>query len=182
MASVISAQTRMRAPTSPPPTRLLELADAIEGALDLDPMRKKTRVLEALYSAVMAERWLPSERRRANHEHYARHLLYGDPGGRFSILAIVWDQGQASPRHGHYTWCAVGVYDNELMETTYKDLGDGQLQELGVAVRKQGSCTFSEPLSEVHMIHNHSPTPTVSLHIYGVAADRVGLDINKIYR
>ena len=43
--------------------------------------------------------WVPPERRRVSHEHYARHLVYADPADRFSILAIVWDRGHWKPVH-----------------------------------------------------------------------------------
>lgn len=158
------------------------LADRIDAALDLPSDAMEAEIRSALFEAVTGERWLPSERRRANHETYARHLLYGDPGGRFSILSIVWDQGQASPLHSHYTWCATGVYDNVLMETRYAEEPDGTLRELGVELRNQGSIVFDPPLSAIHCISNHSPTPTISLHIYGVSADRVTTEINKVYR
>ena len=46
-------------------------------------------VTAALKSAVGQPEWLPPDRRRASHENYARHVLHGDPAGRFSILAIV---------------------------------------------------------------------------------------------
>jgi predicted metal-dependent enzyme (double-stranded beta helix superfamily) len=177
-----STRQRMRAPTNPPPTRLLELADSIDRALNLKGTEMEAAVLAALTTAVTAERWLPSERRRANHEHYARHLLYGDPSGRFSILAIVWDQGQTSPCHGHLTWCAMGVYDNALLETRYLEQPDGSIEEHSVEVREQGSCTFDAALSAIHCISNHRTTPTVSLHIYGIAADQVTTSINKLYR
>jgi predicted metal-dependent enzyme (double-stranded beta helix superfamily) len=172
----------MRAPTNPPPIRLLELVDGIDRALSLRPAQMEIAVLGALTNAVTADRWLPSERRRANHEHYARHLLYGDPAGRFSILAIVWDQGQMSPCHGHLTWCAMGIYDNALMETRYVETPDGGITEHSVEIREQGSCTFDPAFSAIHLISNHCATPTVSLHIYGVGADQVTTSINKVYR
>src|SRR6185369_9344553 len=28
---------------------------------------------------------------------YARHVLYADPAGRFTVVALVWDKGQFSP-------------------------------------------------------------------------------------
>ena len=76
-------------------------------------------IKERLRDATAVPDWLPPERRRASHENYARHLLHGDAEGRFSILAIVWDHGQQSPIHGHYCWCAVGVYQGELTERFY---------------------------------------------------------------
>ena len=55
--------------------------------------------LERLAGRIGAATALAPERRRASHENYALHLLYGDAGGRFSILSIVWDHGRMSPIH-----------------------------------------------------------------------------------
>lgn len=139
-------------------------------------------ITAALREATAGEHWLPPERRRANHERYARHLLYGDPDGRFSILSLVWDHGQESPIHGHHTWCAVGIYDGELTETHYRDEDGGrQPVEIGSERRTAGSLSFDLPLTAIHRIANRSGAVAVSLHIYGVGPDRVATGVNRLY-
>ncbi|HXF67086.1 MAG TPA: cysteine dioxygenase family protein, partial [Burkholderiales bacterium] len=126
--------------------------------------------------------WLPPDRRRANHERYARHLLYGDPLGRFSILAIVWDRGQRSPVHGHHCWCAVGVYQGTLMETRYReDPAGGVPVAAGATLRAAGSLSFDPAAGGIHRLANESGELAVSLHVYGVAKERVSDGINRIY-
>ncbi len=141
----------------------------------------KRDIMQTLRGAVVGERWLPPERRRANHDCYARHLLYGDPEGRFSILSLVWDHGQQSPIHSHHTWCAIGVYDGELTELHYKEEADGRMSEVGAARRGCGSVSFEPALSSIHRITNRSDRLAISLHVYGVGADRVTTDINRLY-
>lgn len=134
----------------------------------------------ALGRAVGAGAWLPQEQRRANHERYARHLIYADPAGLFSILAIVWAPGQMSPVHAHLTWCSVAVYDGTLSESFY-DLRDGQPLALREQTRGRGSLSFDEPGRAIHRLANRSADNAVSLHVYGVGADRVSTGINRVY-
>ena len=163
------------------PTHLQRLADGIGAAVVLAPDGMEREIRAALREAANGERWLPLERRRANHERYARHLLYGDPAGRFSVLSLVWDHGQESPIHGHHTWCAVGVYDGELTETYYR-VQDGRAPvELGTAQRAAGSLSFDLPQSAIHRIGNRSGAVAISLHVYGVAADRIATGVNRLY-
>ncbi|MGH8661634.1 MAG: cysteine dioxygenase, partial [Burkholderiales bacterium] len=112
---------------------------------------------------------------------YARHLLYGDPRGRFAILSLVWDRAQMSPIHAHHCWCAVGVYRGMLTETYYREAKVGEPPvEIGSARHAVGESTF-DPGSGIHRLANVSGVLAVSLHVYGVAADRVATGVNRIY-
>jgi predicted metal-dependent enzyme (double-stranded beta helix superfamily) len=164
------------------PTQLQRLADGIGAALRLAPDGMERGIRMALREATTGERWLPPERRRANHERYARHLLYGDPTGCFSILSLVWDHGQESPIHGHHTWCAVGIYDGELVETRYREAAArGMPLEIGAERRAAGSLSFDPPQAAIHRIANSSGAVAISLHVYGVAADRIATGVNRLY-
>jgi predicted metal-dependent enzyme (double-stranded beta helix superfamily) len=134
----------------------------------------------ALGRAVGAGAWLPQEQRRANHERYARHLIYGDPAGLFSILAIVWAPGQMSPVHAHLTWCSVAVYQGTLTESFY-ELRDGQPVALREQTRNAGSLSFDGPGHAIHRLANRGADNAISLHVYGVGADRVSTGINRVY-
>lgn len=164
-----------------PHPRLLHLANEIDVALRRRPGRLQRAVCEALSEAVTGEPWLPQERRRANHDCYARHLLYGDPDGKFSILSLVWNHGQQSPIHGHRTWCAMAVYDGEFTETLYKAAEDGSLREVNVERRARGSVSFDRAMSSIHRVDNRSGEVAISLHIYGVGPTLVTTDINRVY-
>lgn len=161
--------------------QLQHLADRIGAALARSPMEMAREVQAALRDVTAEPNWLPEERRRASHDNYARHLLYGDPQGRFSILALVWEQGQKSPIHAHYCWCGVGVYQGELVETYYRESLDGVPMRVGSARRTAGTLSFDAPASGIHRIANESAAPAVSLHVYGIAGNRVSGGVNRIF-
>jgi predicted metal-dependent enzyme (double-stranded beta helix superfamily) len=162
--------------------QLERLADRIGSAVALAPDSMALEVRAALAEATARPDWLPAERRRASHDRYARHLLYGDPAGRYSILAIVWDHGQMSPVHGHHCWCAVGVYQGVLVESYYREPGGGSAPVLiGNASRAAGTLSFDPAGSGIHRIANESGAPAVSLHVYGIGNDGISTGVNRIY-
>ena len=161
--------------------KLQRLADHLGQAVTLAPEAMAREVKAALQEATAETGWLPPERRRASHEHYARHLVYADPADRFSVLAIVWDRGQMSPIHAHHCWCAVGVYQGLLTETCYREGAAGARPvETGSARHPAGTSSF-EAGSGIHRIANYSGVVAVSLHVYGVAGDRIATGVNLIY-
>lgn len=161
--------------------QLRHLADRIGAAVGLAPDAMASEIKAALRDATAGANWLPSERRRASHENYARHLLYGDPDGRFSILAIVWDHGQMSPIHGHHCWCAVGVYQGVLTETRYREGAGGPPVPVNSTRRAAGTLSFDPAASAIHRIANESGVLAVSLHVYGIAKDGISTGVNRIY-
>jgi predicted metal-dependent enzyme (double-stranded beta helix superfamily) len=137
---------------------------------------------KALRAAVGGERgWLRPEHRVGDPERYMRHLLYVDPDDEFVITAITWLPGQQSPVHGHYVWCAVGVAEGELTEERFRAPGK-LLEPLGTTTIPAGrvaALDLGGPL--YHRVSNRGEQPLVSLHLYGVAADRLTTGINRIY-
>jgi predicted metal-dependent enzyme (double-stranded beta helix superfamily) len=164
--------------TLPP---LQQLAGRIGAALRLAPDTMGREIQAALQEATAESTWLPAERRRASHDNYARHLLYGDPDERFSILSLVWDHGQRSPIHGHYRWCAVGVYQGRLTETYYREGNSGSPPILvGTTERGAGSPSYDPPASGIHRIANESGALAISLHVYGVGKQGIAAGVNRI--
>jgi predicted metal-dependent enzyme (double-stranded beta helix superfamily) len=158
------------------------LAERVGAAVALGRDAMAREVKAALRDATATPDWLPPERRRASHENYARHLLYGDSSGRFSILAIVWDHGQQSPIHGHFCWCAVGVYQGELVERYYREgIAGGVPVLVASAQRGPGTLSFEPAASGIHRIANESGAVAISLHVYGIAEDSVSTGVNRIY-
>jgi len=157
------------------------LADRISKTVALTPAAMGREIQAALQEATATSTWLPPERRRADHDRYARHLLHSDPAGRFSILAIVWDHGQMSPVHGHYCWCAVGIYQGELTETYYReDAMGGAPTLIGTTRRHAGTLSFDPAGSGIHRIANNSGNLAISLHVYGVPRDGISTGVNRI--
>jgi predicted metal-dependent enzyme (double-stranded beta helix superfamily) len=164
------------------PQQLQRLADHVGRAVTLAPEAMAREVKSALHAATVESGWLPPERRRASHENYARHLIHADPENRFSILALVWDRGQMSPIHAHQCWCAVGVYRGLLTETYYRaGTGGKALEEIGSTRHAVGESTFDPSGAGIHRIGNYSGVLAISLHVYGVGADRIATGVNCIY-
>lgn len=162
--------------------KLQRLADRIGAAVALERDAMEREVKAALREATATPDWLPPERRRASHENYARHLLHGDADGRFSILAIVWDHDQQSPIHGHYCWCAVGVYQGELVERFYREGADGGAPVLVASTQRgAGTLSFEPAAAGIHRIANESGGVAISLHVYGIAKDSISTGVNRIY-
>lgn len=162
--------------------QLQQLVDRIGLAVKLAPDAMAREIQAALKEATATPTWLPPERRRASHENYARHLLYGDPEGRFSVLSLVWDHGQKSPVHGHYCWCAVGVYQGRLTETYYQESFTGGLPMLvSNSLRGAGSVSFEPAASGIHRIANDSGEIAISLHVYGLPRESVSIGVNRIF-
>jgi len=152
------------------------------GALARGREPQPERLIAALGKATAAGAWLPHERRRANHERYARHLIYADPRGQFSVLAIVWAPGQVSPIHNHRTWTNVAVYQGVLTETSFelprgKTVPEATRQE----ILNQGTTSFDDTGRGIHQLGNHGKQNAISLHVYGVGGGLVSTGINHIY-
>lgn len=137
---------------------------------------------EALRAALGKDRgWLRREHRVGDPSHYMRHLLYVDPDDEFVITAITWLPGQQSPVHGHYVWCAYGVAEGELTEERFRAPG-ALLEPLGMKTLRAGELAEIDLGGPIyHRVSNRTARPLVSLHVYGVAADRLTTGINRIY-
>ena len=125
--------------------------------------------------------WLRREHRVGDPVRYMRHLVYVDPDDDFVITAITWLPGQQSPVHGHYVWCAYGIAEGELTEEMFR-APSALLEPVGTTVLRAGQ------LAEIdlggptyHRVSNRTQQPLVTLHAYGVAADRLTTGINRLY-
>jgi predicted metal-dependent enzyme (double-stranded beta helix superfamily) len=136
---------------------------------------KERRGLDGeLRKALAQPAWLRAEHRVGDPNAYMRHVLYVDPDGDFVITAITWLPGQVSPLHGHHVWCAFGVAEGELTEEQFgADLSPRKTVRYGAG-------DVAEP-SAIHRVSNRSLAPLVSLHLYGVSAERLTTGINRIY-
>jgi predicted metal-dependent enzyme (double-stranded beta helix superfamily) len=141
-----------------------------------------SRVRSALERAVSDPELLIPEQRETCAAGYARHVIYSDPLGRFTILAIVWGERQFSPSHAHDTWCAYAVYENPLQETVYAiEPQQTKARPVCTKVRNPGySCFAGAGLDQIHRLGNSGTTPAISIHVYGVPRDRVGTHVNKV--
>jgi predicted metal-dependent enzyme (double-stranded beta helix superfamily) len=121
-----------------------------------------------LRALVRAGDWLPPDCREPGDATYRRHLLYGDPAGRFTILAVVWRPGQGTPVHGHTAWGAVGVYLGNPSVANYH-LAPGGGLELACEARCQPGdvACVQRGTTYPHRVFNDSDDLAITIHTYG---------------
>ena len=140
------------------------------------------RLASALREAIGGRHsWLRPEHRVGDPARYMRHLLYVDPDGDFVMSVLVWLPGQQSPIHGHEVWCAYGVVEGELTEEQYRAAGTG-IEPARTSVLRAGEIAdLDVDRSVIHRVCNRSDAPLATLHLYGVAAERLTTGINRLY-
>jgi len=140
------------------------------------------RLVRALEEAVRGSHsWLRPEHRIGDPTRYMRHLLYVDPDGDFVMSVLVWLPGQQSAVHGHQVWCAYGVVEGELTEEQFR-AADGVLAPLKTSVHRGGEIADLDlDCATIHRVCNRSRAPLATLHLYGVAAERLTTGINRLY-
>jgi predicted metal-dependent enzyme (double-stranded beta helix superfamily) len=179
---MLAARTAFHAHTpKSPASAVTALAADIGAACEGPPALMERRVVAALARAAANRELLTPAQRMPSGVCYARHVVYGDPAGRFTILSLVWIQGQFSPPHAHQTWCAYAVCDNTLTETEYAfDRATMKALPLRTVERRAGYCTFGEAgLDQIHRLGNAGVLPAISLHVYGVESGRIGTHVNR---
>ena len=153
---------------------LAPLADAAK--------RRHWAEVDAALNGCLRERgWLRPEHRVGDPTHYMRHVLYVDPEGDFVMTCITWLPGQVSPLHGHQVWCVFGVAEGEMTEERFR-LAGGVPQPAGSRVYRAGEAAEKDLEQQaIHRVFNRSRDTLVSLHLYGVAAERLTTGINRLY-
>ncbi len=160
---------------------LQRLVNRLDAAVAAPHEELPDAVTTALGEALAAGAWLSPEQQRASHDRYARHLVYADPGNRYTIVSIAWGSGQQSPIHGHHTWCGLAVYSGTVVETFYESAGNNAPpRALRSLVRQPGTLSFDVDLTGAHRIANAAPEVAVSIHVYGVGGARIATDVNRV--
>jgi predicted metal-dependent enzyme (double-stranded beta helix superfamily) len=179
---MLAARTARHAVTmGNPASAVAELAADIGAACEGPRALMERRVVATLARAAAEPDLFTPAQRIPSPDCYARHVVYGDPAGRFTILSLVWLPGQFSPPHAHQTWCAYAVCDNTLTETEYAfDRASMKALPLRTVERRAGYRTFGEAgLDQIHRLGNAGVLPAVSLHVYGVESGRIGTHVNR---
>jgi predicted metal-dependent enzyme (double-stranded beta helix superfamily) len=163
-------------------TPLMELVASIEAACEGRVDDLQCAMLDALALAACAPGLLTPAQRAGSSERYARHLLHGDARGRFAIVSLVWQPGQRTPVHSHYTWCGYAVVEGALHEETFAwPRGGGAARCTGAAERRAGYACFGHAgVETIHGLRNRSSAAAVSVHVYGVDAPRVATHVNRV--
>ena len=106
-------------------------------------------------------------------DRYARRLLYRDPAGRYTVVVMVWDRGQATPIHDHAgIWCVECVYRGKIQVTSFNILGNCEAPTFKFVTENVVRAGVGEagaliPPFEYHMIENPGSDAAITLHVYG---------------
>ncbi len=112
--------------------------------------------------------WLPEDCCEPGEECYRRHLLYGDPAGRFTVMAVVWRPGQGTPIHGHTAWGAVGVYRGNPCVTTYRYAEGHPPTPTAEHHCCPGDVSHAQAgVAEPHRVVNAGDDIAITIHTYG---------------
>ena len=107
-------------------------------------------------------------------ERYARRLSHRDPAGRYTVLAMVWDQGQGTALHDHGgMWCVECVYRGRIRVTSWSvrggdpETGVVQFAREAEIVAGPAEAGALIPPFEYHVLANADDQPAVTIHVYG---------------
>jgi predicted metal-dependent enzyme (double-stranded beta helix superfamily) len=140
------------------------------------------RVKEQLRRHLPGPGILTGAQREGDPAGYRSHVLYVEPDGSFSIVAMVWLPGQVTPIHDHVTWCVFGVLDGVEYEELFALAGNGRhLVRAGAAENQTGQVSGFAPPGDIHRVRNAGTGVTISLHIYGADISRLGCSIRREY-
>lgn len=152
-----------------------ELIHAVEEAVQQDqPDAIAEGVKHGLCRLISSDRFrLPPALLEPAEDHYARRLIYRDPDGRFSIVAMTWGVGQGTPLHDHCgLWCVEGVCYGRIRieQFSHRETRGEQdrfrLEEIMTSEVGGAGCLI--PPHEHHRILNdREDDVAVTLHIYG---------------
>lgn len=160
---------------------LLRLAAQVDTALSAETASFPqddcfTPIMDALMEALQSAHLLYPNQCYGNAQNYMRHQLYRDPAERFSIYALVWLPGQATPFHNHWCWCLFGVYMGKLLEEQYCT---EQRAVIGAPKQLSVSMDSNRIVKDLygkyaHRLMNNHEAVSISIHIYGT--------VNRIIR
>lgn len=155
---------------------LVELVRRLDDVVRSGDDESRCRQVKQLLSNAMATHaiTLDSEWLKPAGDRYARRLLHLDRARRYSVLAMVWDQGQGTALHDHGgTWCVECVYQGRIEVTSYSvrggdpDSGVVQFTPEHTVIAGVGEAGALIPPFEYHILKNAGSTPAVTLHVYG---------------
>jgi 3-mercaptopropionate dioxygenase len=178
------AGARNVSPTRPVAPGLGELVTAVRAAVRRHADWRQTARLVAgeLRRHMPSPDMLTVEQRIGDPESYRSHLLYTEPDGTFSIVALVWRPGQVTPIYDHVTWCVFGVMQGvEYEELFTLDEKRGCLVEAGTNADRTGEVSGFAPPGDIHRVRNVGDHTAISIHIYGTDVSRVGSSVRRYY-
>lgn len=157
-----------------PQNPLDDLLRDVRSATFLDSIEKTVFTVQSIVSRFVRENPhdLPTEFTMPSPDSYARRLIHADPEGRFTLMAMVWGEGQGTSLHDHDgLWVVECVYSGRVQVTNYayhgveNGLHQFTVQSSEIGVPGVTDCRI--PPFEHHTVQNASRTPSVTLHVFG---------------
>jgi len=125
---------------------------------------------------------LTAEQRLGDPDRYRSHVLYAEPDGSFTVLALVWRPGQVTPIHDHVTWCVFGVIQGTEHEELFTlDETGTYLLEAGSTTNATGQVEGLAPPGDIHRVRNVGSQTAISIHVYGTDVSRLGTSVRRMY-
>jgi 3-mercaptopropionate dioxygenase len=115
---------------------------------------------------------------------YCQHVLFVDRQVPFSIVALVWREGQRTTIHDHRCWGAVAVLQGAEHETLYSPQVHRRRLQLipgRRTVYPAGDLSAFAPPGDIHQVQNGGPGVAISLHVYGADIAACGSSIRRNY-
>jgi len=166
------------------PSQLDELVEAVRAVVRRHADWRQTArlVADELARHLPTPEVVTPEQRVGSPDGYRSHLLYSDPGGAFSIVALVWRPGQVTPIHDHVTWCVFGVIQGvEYEELFTLDEANACLVEAGKKANWAGDVSGFAPPGDIHRVRNVGGGVAISVHVYGTDVTRIGSSVRRYY-
>ena len=150
------------------------VTQALAKPAELDRARALLEGLMAERDAVLA---LPLKRPAAGYE---RNFLFGDEA--FSVYAIVWAAGAATPVHDHHCACCFGVIAGEIAERWFDRVSETRAVQTREAIRKPGFLAAMAPSGpNIHQMINRTDREAISIHVYTFDHTRRASSIDREY-
>lgn len=125
---------------------------------------------------------LTAAERQGTAERPTGHCLHVEPDGSFSLLAVVWRQGQWTSIHNHVTWCVFTGVQGEVVEELYHlDASSQALALAGHSRCKVGTVRCEVPPGDIHRAGNPHSDTAITLHVYGTDIERLGSSVRRTY-
>ena len=182
--SITLAAESELSPVRPAPSGLDELVTAVRAVVSQHADWHQTARLVAgeLDRHLPTSDVLSADQQVGDPDGYRSHLLYAEPGGMFSIVALVWRPGQVTAIHDHVTWCVFAVIRGEEREELFElDEERGCLVEAGAKTNREGDVSGFAPPGDIHRVRNVGDRTAISLHVYGTDVARIGSSVRRYY-
>lgn len=105
-------------------------------------------------------------------DRYARRELHRSREHGYSVVAMTWGPGQATPLHDHaQLWCVEAIWAGMLEITPYQMLAqEGDCYRFAArspTLARRGDCSAICPPGEYHTVRNPDPRQVaLSVHVY----------------